>query len=166
MVVDPPQPKPDFVLTDTTGRRFDFRADTDGRLTLLYFGYTYCPDICPVQLAQIAAVLDQLPDVRRNTTVVFVTVDPERDTPEVIRSFLDKFDTDFIGLTGTASQIAAAQQAAGLPVATKIGDGPDYTMGHSGQVLAYTPGGLMYTEYPFGTRQTQWASDLPKLLER
>lgn len=159
-------PKPEFVLTDTSGRSFDFRAETAGKLTLLYFGYTYCPDVCSVQLAQIASVLNTLPAVDRDTVVVFVTVDPERDTPEIIRAFLDKFDSTFVGLTGSVSDVAAAQLAAGLPVASKLGDPPDYAMSHSGAVLAFAPDGFAYTQYPFGTRQTQWAHDLPKLLER
>jgi protein SCO1 len=161
-----PLPKPEFVLTDTSGNPFDFRAETQGKLTLLYFGYTFCPDICPVQLAQLAAVMNRLPDVDRNSVVVFVTVDPARDTREVIRSFLDKFDTHFIGLTGTLDQVEAAQRAAGVPVAVKIGDGPDYSMGHAGQVIAYAPDGIAYTQYPYGTRQTQLVHDLPILLDQ
>jgi protein SCO1/2 len=159
-----PVPKPEFVLTDTSENPFDFQADTAGKLTFLYFGYTFCPDVCPVQMAQLAAVLSQLPDVERNAIVVFVTVDPERDTPAVIRAFLDKFDPDFVGLSGTVQQVQDAQRAAGVPVAVKIGQGPDYSMGHAGQVLVYTPGGFAYTQYPYGTRQTQWAHDLPILL--
>jgi protein SCO1/2 len=165
-LLEPPEPKPEFVLTDTHGQPFDFRTETEDRLTLLYFGYTFCPDICPVQLAQLAAVMDRLPDVERNSVVVFVTVDPERDTPEVIRSFLDKFDTKFVGLTGTVEQVEAAQRAAGVPVAVKIGDGADYSMGHAGQVIAYAPDGLAYTEYPYGTRQTQWVHDLPLIMDK
>lgn len=165
-VLQPPEPKPEFVLTDTQGQPFDFQAETEGKLTLLYFGYTYCPDICPVQLAQLAAVMDRLPDVERNSVVVFVTVDPDRDTPQVIRSFLDKFNTKFVGLTGTIEQVEAAQRAAGVPVAVKIGDGADYSMGHASQVIAFAPDGLAYTQYPYGTRQTQWVHDLPLILGR
>jgi protein SCO1/2 len=165
-VLEPPQAKPEFVLTDTQGQPYDFQAETTGKLTLLYFGYTFCPDICPVQLAQLAAVMDRLPDVERNSVVVFVTVDPDRDTPQVIRSFLDKFDTKFVGLSGTVDQVEAAQRAAGVPVAVKIGDGADYSMGHASQVIAYAPDGLAYTQYPYGTRQTQWVHDLPIILDR
>ncbi|MFZ0493575.1 MAG: SCO family protein [Acidimicrobiia bacterium] len=165
-VLEPPEPKPEFVLTDTQGQPFDFTTETEGKLTLLYFGYTFCPDICPVQLAQLAAVMDRLPDVERNSVVVFVTVDPERDTPEVIRTFLDNFNSTFVGLTGTVDQVEAAQRAAGVPVAVKIGDGADYSMGHASQVIAYAPDGLAYTEYPYGTRQTQWVHDLPLIMDK
>mgnify|MGYP001818872834 CR=1 FL=1 len=160
-----PAEKPDFVLTDTNGDRFDFRAETDGKLTLLYFGYTFCPDICPVHLAQLDAVFERLPEVARNAKVVFVTVDPERDTPEQLRSWLDAFNPDFVGLTGTDAELITAQEEAGVPLARKNDDGPNYTVGHAGQVLAYAPDGLGYTVYPFGTRQSEWVQDLPLLLE-
>ncbi len=164
--LDLPAPKPEFVLTDTGGRRYDFAVETEGRLTFLYFGYTHCPDICPVHLAQLAEVFRQLPDVRRSSTVVFVTVDPERDTADVVRSFLDTFDSSFVGLTGSQEELEIAQRAAGVPPAIKEGSGDEYTVGHAGQVLVYAPNGLGYTVYPFGTRQSEWIHDLPILLER
>lgn len=160
-----PVEKPDFTLTTTDGRPFDFRAETAGKLTLLYFGYTFCPDICPVHLAQIDAVLERQPDVRRDTVVVFVTVDPERDTPEHLADWLGGFNPTYVGLTGTAEELAAAQEATGVAVAFKVGEGDDYTVAHAGQVFAYAPDGMGYTVYPFGTRQTEWAHDLPLLLE-
>lgn len=165
-VVDNPAPKPAFTLLDTEGRPFDFAAETEGRLTLLYFGYTHCPDICPVHLAQLTEIFREHPDLGRQTTVVFVTVDPERDTPAVVGDFLDSFDPDFVGLTGSVEEVAAAQTAAGVAVAGKVGEGDDYTMAHAGQVIAYAPDGLNYTQYPFGTRQEDWLHDLPILLER
>ena len=159
-----PTPKPEFTLTDTEGQPYDFAAETEGQVTYLYFGYTFCPDICPVHMAQLAEVLGA-PGAPANATVVFVTVDPERDTPEVIRDFLDAFSADFVGLSGTPEELEAAQLAAGVTPAIKEGAGPDYTMGHAGQVIAYAPNGLNYTQYPFGTRQSQFAADLPILAE-
>ncbi|MEE8175168.1 MAG: SCO family protein, partial [Gemmatimonadota bacterium] len=74
-----PGPRPDFTLTDTRGRPFDFRRETDGKVALLFFGYTHCPDVCPVQMAGIAAVLRDLPwEIRDRIEVVFVTTDPAR----------------------------------------------------------------------------------------
>jgi protein SCO1/2 len=163
--VSPPQPKPSFELTDTHGKSFDFSAETEGKLTLLYFGYTNCPDICPVHLAQIAEVFDRMPDVARDARVVFVTVDPERDTPAKLRAFLDNFDTRFIGLTGSNEELDAAQKAADVPPAVKVGEGDDYTMNHAGWVIAYAPDGLNHTIYPFGTRQSQWSNDLEVLAQ-
>ncbi len=166
VAIESPTQKPSFTLTDTDGHAFDFSEETAGRLTFLYFGYTNCPDICPVHLAQLKEVFDRLPDVRRNSTVVFVTVDPERDSPEVIRSFLDAFRVDFVGLTGSLQELETAQIAAGVPKALREGSGDDYTMGHAGQVLVYAPDGLGYSVYPFGTRQSDWMHDLPILLQR
>ena len=165
VVVDPPQEKPTFVLTDTSGASYDFAEETQGRLTLLYFGYLNCPDICPVHLAQIAEVFDQSPALGRESTVVFVSVDPDRDEPEEIRSFLDNFDSRFVGLVGSQVEVEAAQDAFGMPHAQKVGDGDDYTINHAGWVIAYAPDDLNYSIYPFGTRQSQWTNDLQLLAE-
>ncbi len=161
-----PTPKPDFVLTDTEGRSYDFRPETEGKLTLLYFGYTACPDICPVHLAQITAVLDRNPPLRQQTEVIFVSVDPGRDSPSVIRDYLDGFNEDYIGLWGSPEELAAAEQALGVPPAI-LGDPTDaeYLVGHAAQVFAWAPDGLGYTIYPFGTRQSQWAQDLELLAQ-
>ncbi len=160
-----PLPRPEFVLTTTRGEPFDFRRETGGRLTLLFFGYTHCPDICPVHMAQLAAVLRTLtPDLERQIDVVMVTVDPERDTPEEFRRWLNNFDRSFVGLTGSAEALAAAQQAVRMPPAVKQGEGPDYLMGHGAYVLAFTPDDSAHVIYPSGTRQSDWAHDLPLLL--
>lgn len=165
VLIDPPQPKPEFVLTDTEGRPYDFAAETEGKLTLLYFGYLNCPDICPVHLAQIAETFDQQPDVAREAEVVFVSVDPHRDSPDEIRAFLDNFDSRFVGLTGTLDELEDAQTAANVPVAEFVGDGEDYTVNHAGQVIAFAPDGLSHSVYPFGVRQSQWVNDLQILSE-
>ena len=156
--------KPDFTLTDTSGHPYDFRARTQGQLTLLYFGYTHCPDVCPITMATLAGALSNLPGVA--ATVVFVTTDPARDTPARLRSWLDQYDTHFVGLTGTPAQLAAAQRAAGVSVA--IADQPDahgnYAVGHAASVLTYTPDGIEHLTYPFGTTQADWQHDIPKML--
>ncbi|MFW2339548.1 MAG: SCO family protein [Acidimicrobiia bacterium] len=166
VLLERPVSKPAFTLTDTNGARYDFAAETDGRLTLLYFGYTNCPDVCPVHLAQLAEVFDRLPEVRRNAAVVFVTVDPDRDTPEALDSFVGSFNDEFVALTGTQNELEQAQLAAGVPIAVREGEGESYTMGHAGQVLVYSPNGKGYSVYPFGTRQSTWMHDLPILLDR
>ena len=165
VVIEEPMPKPDFTLTDTEGEPFDFASETEGRLTLLYFGYLNCPDICPVHLAQIAEVFDREPEVARATDVVFVSVDPDRDSPEAIRDFLDRFDPEFIGLTGTREELDAAQSAAGVQEAVLVGDGDDYTVDHAGWVIAYAADGLNHAIYPFGVRQSEWVNDLKILAE-
>lgn len=166
VAIDNPIEKGSFVLTDTDGEAYDFAANTEGKLTLLYFGYLQCPDICPVHLAQIAEVLGQDADLARETEVVFVSVDPDRDSPEAIREFLDRFDTSFVGLTGTHDELKVAQEAVGVPPARIFGEGDDYTVDHAGWVIAYAPDGLSYSIYPFGTRQSQWNNDLQVLAKR
>jgi protein SCO1/2 len=164
VVIEEPTPKPAFTLTDTSGDLYEFATETEGRLTLLYFGYLNCPDICPVHLAQIAEVFDRDPEIARETEVVFVSVDPDRDSPGEIREVLDKFDVDFTGLTGTREELAVAQTAAGVPEAVLVGEGEDYTVDHAGWVIAYGPDGLNHAIYPFGVRQSEWANDLEILV--
>lgn len=162
-VLDEPWPRPDFTLTTTDGEPFDFSAETAGRLTLLFFGYTSCPDVCPIHLATLADSLARpgVPD----PVVVFVGIDPARDTPVAMRSFLDNFNQDFIGLVGTEAQLRAAQEATGVPVAFADPPDPDgdYLVGHASQIIAYTPDDLAHVVYPFGVRQQDWARDLPRL---
>ncbi len=160
VVIENPQPKPSFTLTDTSGAPYDFAERTKGKVTLLYFGYTFCPDICPVHLAQIAETIQTDPTLGRNLEVVFVSVDPARDTPEVIRSYLNSFSSRFVGLTGTADELRVAQEAAGVPVAVMRGEGTGYAVDHAAWVIAYGPDGLNHANYPFGTRQVVWANDL------
>lgn len=161
-----PQEKPDFTLRDLEGREFRFREETDGQLTLLFFGYTHCPDVCPVHMANLAAVLPELPyEVRSRLKVVFVTVDPARDTPARLKRWLGAFDPSFIGLVGDTAELRRVQEALDLPPA--VLEPPDaqgnYTVGHSANVLAFTPDNRLRVLYPFGTRQADWAHDLPRL---
>ncbi|HET9294622.1 MAG TPA: SCO family protein [Gemmatimonadales bacterium] len=162
-----PRPKPDFTLTATDGTPFAFRRDTEGYLTLLFFGYTSCPDVCPVHMANLAAALHKLPDrISRRVKVVFVTTDPERDTPERLRAWLDHFDKGFVGLTGTAAEIDSTQRLLRLPPAVRedIGEGR-YLVGHVAHIIVFTRDGLGRFAFPFGTRQADWARELPALVE-
>lgn len=162
-----PIPRIDFTLRDTDGRPYSFHDETHGFLTLLFFGYTSCPDICPVHMANLAAVLERYPaDVQRRVKVVFVTTDPARDTPQVLRSWLDRFDPSFIGLWGSVEEIDSIQAALRLPVATRAEPDADgsYEVGHAATVLAFEPDGPARVAYLFGTRQADWQHDLPKLL--
>ena len=165
-VMSPPIPKADFTLQTTTGEPFRFARDTEGSVTLLFFGYTYCPDICPVHMANIAAVLTKLPPQTANRVkVVMVSVDPDRDTPERLRAWLDNFDRSFIGLVGSTDEVNAVALQFSLPPAIKQGDGPNYLMGHAAYVLAFTTDNHSHVIYPSGTRQHDWAHDLPLLVE-
>jgi len=170
----PVHAKPEFTLEDTDGHPFDFRSATHGDATLLYFGYTYCPDVCPQQLSNIAAALRRLPaEDQTRIRVVFVTTDPARDTPDRLRSWLNNFDKRFIGLRGNLQDVNQIQAGLGLPPATMeqmpgMQPGPriaTYGIGHAAQVLAFTPDDSLRAEYPNGFSIGDWASDLPKLLK-
>ncbi|MEP6572686.1 MAG: SCO family protein [Gemmatimonadota bacterium] len=161
----PPRSKAEFTLTDMHGARFDFRKETDGHATLLFFGYTHCPDVCPVHMANIAAALHQMPPEKaKEVRVVFVTTDPDRDTPERLRSWLGGFDSTFIGLTGSAQQVADAQATLGLHAAQRdTAGGMAYGMNHGAMVLAYTTDDSLRVMYPMGVSRQSWIKDLPLL---
>lgn len=166
-IVTPPLPKPRFVLTDTSGTAFDFRQRTDGYVTLLFFGYTYCPDQCPMHMANLSAALKELPaGTGGQVKLVFVTTDPARDSPAVVRRWLDLFDRGFIGLTGTEQAIEAVERAAGVPPATKTGPANgDYGVSHANFVLAYSKDNFAHVIYPGGISKDDWVHDLPLLIK-
>ncbi|MFQ5529308.1 MAG: SCO family protein [Gemmatimonadota bacterium] len=160
--------RPDFVLADARGGDFDFRARTDGYLTLLFFGYTHCPDVCPIHMSSIAEVKRDLgAELSRRIRVVFVTVDPARDTPQRLRDWLGGFDSEFVGLYGEPEAVDAIQLELGLPPAI-VPDtaAADYMVGHGSPVLAFTADDSLIVRYPFGTRQEDWRHDLPILAGR
>lgn len=166
-MVTPPLPKPDFVLTDTSGAAFDFRARTEGSVTLLFFGYTACPDQCPMHMFNIGTALKALPPgIAGRVKLVFVTTDPARDTPVVLRKWLDHFDRRFVGLTGTESALAEVQRLAGVPVARKTTlKGGSYGVAHANFVLAYTKDNLAHVIYPGGIGEADWVHDLVLLVQ-
>ena len=165
-----PVPVPDFTLTRTDGRPYRFHEETDDKLALLFFGYTHCPDVCPVHMANIAAVLEKLPgEVRRGVEVVFVTTDPERDTLPRLREWLDRWDPAFVGLRGPLEEVNRIQGQLRLPAAVHAAadsadDDGGYAVGHASQVLAVGADDSVRVVYPFGTRQRDWMHDLPRLL--
>lgn len=165
----PPIQKPDFVLTDTDGKPYDFRKETEGKIALLFFGYTNCPDVCPVHLTNIAAALQKLsPEINNAVQVVFVTTDPARDSSAAIRKWLDHFDRRFVGLTGDTAQIIAAMKQVPVlgPIVREQLDSTSYGIGHSTLVIAFSRDNLAHVFYPFGIRQADWAKDLQILATR
>ena len=165
-LVTPPLAKPRIVLTDTSGAAFDFWQRTKGYVTLLFFGYTYCPDQCPLHMANLSAALKKMPaGTADQVKLVFVTTDPVRDVPAVLGRWLDHFDNRFIGLTGTEAAIEAVQRAAGVPLAQKAGPANgNYSVAHANFVLAYTKDDLAHLIYPGGVSKDDWVHDLPLLI--
>jgi len=165
-LVTPPLPKPAFTLTDTSGAPFDFRQKTQGYVTLLFFGYTYCPDQCPMHMSVLGAALKRMPVATTDQIkLVFVTTDPARDTAPVLRRWLDFFDRRSIGLTGTEAAIGSVQRAAGVPVASKSGPANgNYSVAHANFVIAYSKDNLAHVIYPGGVSKEDWIHDLPLLV--
>lgn len=163
-ILVPPLAEPDFTLTATDGRPYHFKQETGGGVALLFFGYTHCPDVCPVHMSNLAAVLRRLPtDVSRSVKVVFVTVDPKRDTPRELRKWLNNFDTSFVGLHGSTDSVNQVLHTFHLPPAIfeRLPDGT-YAIGHGAPVIAMV-GDSARVYYPFGIRQEDWLHDLPIL---
>jgi len=166
-LVTPPLSKPKFILTDTSGAPFDFWNETRGYVTLLFFGYTYCPDQCPMHMANLGLALKKLPPGSSDQVkLVFVTTDPARDTARVLRQWLDHFDKRFIGLRGTEFAIEAVQRASGVPPATKTDTANgSYAVAHANFVIAYTKDDLAHVIYPGGVSKDDWVHDLPLLIK-
>ncbi|MGW6262607.1 SCO family protein [Streptomyces sp. NPDC055085] len=167
-VLDQPFEKPDLVLTDTNGKKFDLRAQTKGRPTLVYFGYTHCPDVCPLTMNNLAVAKKQLPKAEQDKLrVVFVTTDPDRDTPAALRTWLKGIDSDFIGLTGDFSTIQAGARTLGISIepTSKDKNGKLVSV-HGTQVIAFSPktdGG--YVLYGEDATVDDYTKDLPKIVE-
>ena len=158
---------PAVVLRTTDGREVDLSTEFLGDPTLLFFGYTSCPDICPVHLATIASAMRESGIGHDVIDVVFITVDPERDTPERIDEFLANFDRRMVGLTGDIADIEAALAALDLPAAVSTGEDPrggGDLIGHPAQVIGFDAQGRALRVWPFGARRTDWVVDLPRIL--
>ncbi|MBI3792292.1 MAG: SCO family protein [Gemmatimonadetes bacterium] len=164
-----PYPRPSFTLTGTDGQPFDFQARTRGKLTFVLFGYTHCPDVCPVHVANIAAAMRVLTfEERARTTLVFITTDPDRDSLPVLRSWLASFDSTFVGLRGPVedvTRLAASLQVAAAMFGARNPDG-SYEVGHGAQVIVWQPDDTARVIYPFGVRQAEWAEAMPRLVGR
>ena len=160
--------KPTVTLEDTAGAPYDIATQTRGELTLVYFGYTHCPDLCPLNMETAATALGRLPKAERaRINVVFVTTDPDRDTPPVIRIWLDHFDQKFVGLTGTITQIRQTEGATGIPLSFAehtSGPGASYAVVHAGYILVYTQDNQAHVEFPAEITPEQEAQDLSTLL--
>ncbi|MEV8340478.1 SCO family protein [Streptomyces niveus] len=168
-VLDKPFEKPNLVLKDTKGKTYDFREETKGKPTLIYFGYTHCPDVCPLTMSNIAIARKALPKADQDKLqVVFVTTDPERDTSAELAKWLPSAgDPSFVGLTGDFATIQAGARQVGIGIepATKEKDGTVVSM-HGAQVIAFSPktdGG--YVLYGEDTTADDYAKDLPKLVK-
>ena len=154
-----------FTLVDASGKTVtdqDFR----GRYMLIFFGFTHCPDICPAELQVMAGALDQLGDKAKKVVPIFITLDPERDTPEAVGAYVKNFGPNIVGLTGSMDAVAVAAKAYRVSF-SKFQDqnsGENYTIDHS--ALAYLMGtdGEYITHIPYGTSVAQMVDILNRYL--
>ncbi|MFN7110348.1 MAG: SCO family protein [Brevundimonas sp.] len=140
----------DFQLINQDGATVD-QTMLNGKWSLVFFGFTYCPEFCPTTLAEMAAVQQRLGDKADDLQIVFVSIDPERDTPQQLKDYLssDGFPKGTIGLTGTSDQVAQAAKAY-RAYYEKVGEGADYTMNHSLAVYLMGPDGKFRTSISYG----------------
>ncbi len=168
IVLDKPFEKPDLVLTDTQGKKYDLRKETKGRPTLIYFGYTNCPDVCPLTMNNIAVAKKQLSKAQQDELrVVFVTTDPERDTPAALGKWLKGIDPQVVGLTGDFATIQAGARTLGITIEPPHKDKNGKMVStHGTQVVAFSPktdgGYVLYTE---DATVDDYTKDLPKLIK-
>lgn len=180
-LLDPPAPRPTQILPDTSGEPFSIADRPTDELTILFFGYTHCPDVCPTTVADLASARGQLTvSLRERVTVVFVTEDPERDTPRALRRWLDGFDPSFVGLRGGNRATANMLEHLHLPQTERserpqdpITHHPDsasahhrhgtYGAEHAGVVYAFGPGDSTVI-YSGGTTPPEYAADFTGLL--
>lgn len=174
----PSPPPPVFLATDITGATFarDFRltdhngqtrtlADFRGKAVAIFFGYIHCPDVCPTTLSDFAAALRQLGAQADSVQVIFVTVDPERDTPELLRAFVPAFNPGFLGMYAdpeTLRQLAKEYKVVYQKAAVKATD--DYLIDHSAGTYIYDPKGNLRLLMPYGSSPDAIAQDLHTLL--
>jgi protein SCO1/2 len=162
-LVDPGYPLPTQSFTDTTGGDWTFAQGATRPVTLVFFGYTSCPDVCSAQLADLVAALRGVdPGVRSRTQIVWISVDPARDTPSVIRAYLDRFDKTIVGLDAPDPVIeqAAAQVGVALTGRTDLKAG--YDVGHGAQIIGFGPGGVSVVWVP-GTPVADMRADVARL---
>lgn len=150
-----------YVLTDQNGAP---RSDRDfhGRWVLLYFGYTFCPDVCPTTLAKISAALGKLGSQADRFVPVFITIDPARDTPSVLKSYLAAFGPQFVGLTGKPSDIAKVAHSYRVYYAKHPLAGGNYAMDHSSVIYLIDPNGNFVKVYDDEASVQALVADLKK----
>ena len=165
-VFDPPRMAPDFTVRGSDGKQLTL-SQYRGKLVLLEFGYTSCVDVCPVSLGMLAEARRQLGAQASQLQVIYVTVDPERDTPERMRNYLRAFDPTFIGATGTPQQMARVRQDYGISATRKMIEGSktDYTIGHSSYLYFVDRKGSLRALLPFGRTAADVVHDATLLLK-
>jgi len=164
-VLQSPKPAYDFTLPNHYGQQTSL-SDYQGKAVLLYFGYAACPDVCPSTLAELKEARDFLGTRADDVQVIMITVDPERDTEEVVAEFLAHFDPSFLGLIGTPDQVAQIATNYGIffqkqETTSAMG----YLVDHTATVMLVDPDGYMRLVFPYGTQGEVIAEDIVYVLD-
>ena len=163
-VLQSPNKAPDFKLESVGGpvSLEDFR----GQIVLLYFGYTFCPDVCPTTLAEVSKAMDILGKKERQVQFIMVSVDPGRDTPEMLRDYVTHFHPNFLGVTGSEDAIAALATLYGVFYEKHEGtEATGYLVDHTATVMVIDQEGYLKLIFPFGTSAEDIAADLAFMLK-
>lgn len=165
LTLELPRATDDFTLQTSAGEPMSL-SDFRGQFVLLFFGYTYCPDVCPMTMNDLAAMADELGERRmQDVQVIFVSVDPQRDTPEHLANFLPHFHPDFLGMTGTVEEIQPVASQFGIFFESHGGEGDSgYLVDHSTSVTLIDPQGRVRMVFPYGVTGPEIASDLQYLM--
>lgn len=140
--------------------------DYRGQVVVLFFGYTFCPDVCPTTLGTLTAVMDQLKGQSRKVTVLYVTVDPERDTPQALKDYVGSFSPRTVGLRGTPNELAVLARRYRVAYTRVEGSTPQYyTMNHTATVFIFDKDGRIQRLAPYGASVSDIAHDLRRLID-
>ncbi len=166
-VFEPPLPLPDFELQAATGEPFHLK-DVEGDITLIYFGYTFCPDVCPLTMADVRTALAGLENGRERVHVIFISVDPERDTPEVLTRYTAAFGPEFLGLTDDFPKVQEVMKPYGAFAEKEeaTGSAAGYLVSHTARLYLVSPHQELLLTYPFGFEPEDLRSDLEYLLQQ
>ncbi len=156
-------PEADFRLNDAGGKTYSL-ADFRGKVAIVFFGYTHCPEVCPTEMADLAQAMRQLGPDAKNVQVIFITLDPERDTPQVLGKFVPYFDPSFIGLSGDAQATAQAAQSFGVNYQRHEEKNGSYTIDHSDGTYLIGKSGQPLWMSRYGQRTDWLVEDIRRLL--
>jgi protein SCO1/2 len=163
-VLQSPHPAPDFELTASNDQKVRL-TDYDGKIVILYFGYTFCPDVCPATLFELKEALNLLGEKANGVQIIMISVDPDRDTPEILADFVNHFHPSFIGVTGTTEEIADVAADYGIFYEAHEGTtATGYLVDHTATVLVIDQEGYLKLVFPFGEPAENIAEDLAYLL--
>jgi protein SCO1 len=163
----PPSRAMDFSLQAADGSQFRLNQQR-GKIVLLTFGYTFCPDVCPTTLVELSQVRARLGDAGKRVQVAFITLDLERDTPERLSIYTKAFDPSFIGLTGSPVQLAEVQKTYGVIAEKEVvsGTAAEYLIAHSAYTYVIDQEGRLRLLFPFSLSIEEMADDIRQLLRR